>query len=280
MSKEMLTVESFGNKLNFENFTNLEKAIDHVSFSHKYLQKNSGFEIFTQEAVDKYIAESTAKVRENLTKGEGGQLDLIKGVTDAVNSLELVKVRLDNGDIKKFYVRKSETNLEKSEKNDLEKGALDSLSYSSENNFVKTGKEVKEKIAAIKTKMQAIQTNNQVKMDALVEKIGFKPTSSPDEWTLNRYPDVKDKLEKMKRYPWECTSYNEGYKSNSIVEEGKQIKVASSKEEADLCREYNKLCYEHCDAIIDEHKADVYLRNMDEKKQYKLTLEQLTQLGF
>lgn len=179
--------------------------------------------------------------------------------------------------------------LEKGEINDLEKGEInDALGYNTKIN--KTGKEIAEKLAIIKTKVRTKVATLIGEKAALVKKIGIAPTVEMDEWDER---GIEDSITVgMKRYPWEMTYYrNEGSGVNSAMPDFDmtataktpvkgQIISATSEDQATMASQYNRKLRECLECYRDLNKAAVFLRNVDEKKSYELSLNELDALGF
>lgn len=180
-------------------------------------------------------------------------------------------------------VKKS--NLEKAEKNELEKGELgDALGYAftQNNKFKKKGAEISEKIKALISKVEAKKTQSLSDMEKITKDLDCEPTQPLDEWDRKGLSDAEASM--IKTYPWSCCYYNSDNQSaNSIVEtkagEIKQ-KSAASKEEADKCSLYNRIVRTFIECCRDLDKANVFINNVDAKKDYDLSLEELKALGF
>ncbi len=182
------------------------------------------------------------------------------------------------------------TNLEKAVEPEadekIEKGVMDELSNSYGETkgvkFFKTGEEIKDKVTVLLASISAKELECKVGMSVLLEKIGFMPSKTLDEWELRGLP-----LEgEFKRFSWDQCQYDErnngnaAYLSKTSDGESLNTKTASCKEEADNCRSYNQKLEMMLNCYRDRIKAEAFIRNIDEKKTYELSLNLLTSLGF
>lgn len=182
------------------------------------------------------------------------------------------------------------TNLEKAVEPEadekIEKGVMDELSNSYGETkgvkFSKTGEEIKNKVTVLLASISAKELECKVGMAALLEKIGFMPSQTLDEWELRGLPLESE----FKRFSWDQCQYDErnngnaAYLSKTSDGESLNTKTASCKEEADNCRGYNQKLEMMLNCCRDRIKAETFIRNIDEKKTYELNLSQLTSLGF
>lgn len=275
-----LGVDDFLNKgrdINWAGFNNLKSGISPMDLLDKY--GKGGHMIFTRQQVEGFMAE-TVKESEALIKG-GDQkgASLLEKAKQQIGLLIPVDVRTDEG-VVRVYV------MEKAVDDKLEKGQLsEALMYGGSGNsnvsFDKSGKEIKEKVTTLAGKIDGKITEYKGEMAALVTKIGFLPTEEMDEYEMRGMPDeCRDK----KRYNWSCVYFEPANTAMHVPvsSDDKPVakKSASTQEEADNCRNYNNVMRKYCECLGDKLKAEVFLRNINEKKSYTLSLPQLAALGF
>lgn len=263
------TAEDFqngGQFLNLEGFTNLEKAVTSETFKADYPQDQ--YEIFSAKSISHYMT--------NVLRAKDDSL--IKGAKDELGTLKPIYVKDNEDNLSKFYVREKVK--------DLVKGVMDDLgSYGgkADVSFSKTGKQIKEKIEAVLGNINSKLLLQKSAMTGYLEKIGFMPTRELDSWEARSLPA---ELGSFKRFSWEQTSYDDrnnggsaylGKTDESVVS---QTKTACSKEEAENCRNYNSALDTYLECMRDKLKAEAFIRNIDWKKSYDLSLNQLTSLGF
>lgn len=175
--------------------------------------------------------------------------------------------------------------VEKAEKGDIEKGELGSAlgyNFTNNNKFSKKGSEVAEKVKVLVAKITAKQTQALADMTKIVEDTGVAPTQALDRWDKQDVPEEVGAA--MKQYTWEQCCFDSNNQTAcadvSVGTESKRPKMASSKDEADKHRLYNSILMQFLDCCRDLAKADVFLRNVDEKKTYTLSLDEMKSLGF
>lgn len=127
--------------------------------------------------------------------------------------------------------------------------------------FVKTGKEIKEKIPVIKNSLNTQISSVGAQLSALVVKIGFEPTND----SSRRY----DKNTPFKRYDWGKaeTPYVNG-------------QYGEPTEENINCSKYNALVYLWNEMKDDFDAISVMENNLEDAKKYTLSVSQLIALNF
>jgi len=172
--------------------------------------------------------------------------------------------------------------IKKSIEDTIEKGLSDTLRYNSDMSVTKTGKEVREKVASAITIIKEKIVKTKERMEVIVDEVGEQPTEKP--W-FNSEDNPMSKDYRTYNYNKTCyncdkATVNQGSVAAYSETAGKSISGASSEDQAKLCSEYNQLvskCYSMCN---DLEIAEVFLRNFDDKKSYKLNIQQLKEFGF
>jgi hypothetical protein len=175
--------------------------------------------------------------------------------------------------------------LEKAKETDIEKGELGAAlgyNFTNNNKFSKKGSDIAEKIKALVAKVTAKQTQALSDMMKIVEDTGVSPTQPLDRWDKENLSD--EVASTMKSYSWEQCCFDSNNQTAcadvSVTTEKKAPKMAASQDHADKHRLYNSILNQFLDCCRDLTKADVFLRNVDEKKTYTLSLDEMKSLGF
>lgn len=174
--------------------------------------------------------------------------------------------------------------IKKAEDNDLEKGVVaDAFDYSSKIQFFKTGKQIKDKITGAIDTLNKVRDQIVLDLNNLSDSIAFVPTEKPSPWRIEKF---KNKIIiPYKTYNWNQTYFSgDGMNSNATAvlgdTSGLSCSPASSKEEAGDCNKWNRLVYDYIDNLIEIEMLTVFQNNLDDKKSYELTLNQLLALQF
>jgi predicted RNA-binding protein YlxR (DUF448 family) len=170
-----------------------------------------------------------------------------------------------------------EKEIEKSLDNDIEKSS-DSFNYGADKmTFKKTGKEIKEKLVGVLASIIGLKDNCEARMQVILDELKEFPTRKLDEWESR---DVEKEVASLKMFEWCKTYFNTNEKSCCVESSGNNVKSATTKEEADLCSEYNTLIRKVIGCIRDEKKVGLLERNLEDKKIYELTTQQISDLDF
>lgn len=160
--------------------------------------------------------------------------------------------------------------------NELEKGVMDSFEYSKNFQFSKKGKDIKEKVALLKAEEELKVKQIEKDIETALEKCTQTPTENYSVWGL------RDKVKNpYKVFNWNQTYYNQNSNCETMGNNsGKSIQAAASPEEANCNSKYNDLirCWIECQ--VELLLADLYIKNLDDKKSYNLTSEQMVTLNF
>ena len=160
--------------------------------------------------------------------------------------------------------------------NNIQK-SFDSLTYN--NQFEKTGKEIKEKLTIFKTLVEAKMKTQTDRIEAIIKEVGEDPTMKNDYY----FGGDEAISCPYKRYEYDKCYYNEKNIGNSEVTykttEG-EGKSSPSKEKAELCQEHNDLVWKYCHCLEDLMQVKTLSNVLEDKTKYKLSLRDLTKLGF
>jgi hypothetical protein len=183
------------------------------------------------------------------------------------------------------------TKAESENNYDLEKGCVsEAFRYSDNLKFEKNGKEIKAKIAeqivaetANSTAMLAKITEAKKVLDDNYE--ACEPKEEMDEWNFRGY---KSRIAfPFKMYNWIQTEWYSGGKDSELISmpvggSGKSHapKSASSEEEAQARRDYNRAVRDYLDSLVEIATLNTISNGLDDKKKYTLNQNQFVALGF
>lgn len=186
--------------------------------------------------------------------------------------------------IKEIGISKADgAELDEADENELEKGIVsDAFTYQSNIKFTKTGKEMKEKIALVIPTLETQAAEVLKALDDAADVLEEQPTEKIDPWRLRQFKHII--ISPYKIFNWNQTYYYEKDAMNSsatacIGESGHSCSPASSKEEADICSKWNQLVYKYVDVLYEIELLKMYQNNLEDKKSYELSSEQLVALG-
>ncbi len=264
-----------GGNLNLEGMANLEKGyISERAFTELYA-KSGKYELFAKAA----LIEKANSMADDIEKGEG----VTEGHIDFSKVKRMVIRREDHTDSEIFVLEKAveatSDNIEKAEDGTPIEKSL--MGYGKNNlTFKKTGKEIKDKLAGVKSKLTTKIAEYVAKMAVLKGEIGIEPTQEMNKY---EYQGKEDKVGKMMRYPYEMEYYNDKSMAHNMMTTDTvnySSKGATSKDMATKVREYNDLAYSTIRCKLDEIEADLYITNLDDKKSFELTADQAMKLDF
>mgnify|MGYP001345885227 CR=1 FL=1 len=293
-----------GGTLNFGTFTNFEKAISAEEFG--FAVKEGVFsEIYDEKSMRSLCNDITAKAVDMVKAGniEGG-VDLIEKARKDLSKLVKKTVVDKTGKKTTVWVHAGatpkasdegggkeppktpkvtgggkepeDTDIKKAEENDIEK-ALDSFSNADNLTFKKTGEEIKEKLILVKEKIETCKSDYENKNIEILAELREQPTLKPDEWDTK---DIEQETKAMRLFEWCKTHYSEGNKGSQVFSNEVSVTSASSKEEADMCDEYNRNVRKIFGCLRDLKKIGVLERNLEDKKTYDLSVSQAREIGF
>lgn len=125
------------------------------------------------------------------------------------------------------------------------------------------------------------------KKSDLEKQIGVSPTRELDKWDKKGW---EEECVGYKFYSYNMTYFNQTQGTNTTsafdtvdfsggTKDGPSG-IATSKEQADLCRKYNDLIRDCKSKCIDIKYLLSFKRNLEDKKIYKLNAKELLTLGF
>lgn len=166
-------------------------------------------------------------------------------------------------------------------------GISDALGERGDKQFKKTGKEVKEKLTELIQKITTKADGYKTQMEVYHTKLGIAPTRDLDEWETRTLDE--NQISGLRHYDWDMTYFNtthdsgmgHAYLPGKTGEVGGETRTyAKSKEEADLASHYNTALRKYLGCLRDQKQVSVFERNLEEKKTYELSLNQIAALGF
>ena len=158
---------------------------------------------------------------------------------------------------------------------EMKKGLEDDLMRNDSMKFAKKGSEIKEAVNITLINLTADRKNTFSKMAELVEEIQCLPDMECSSWKLDGYKHLMEGTPKSYSYN---KIYGNGEKENTIL--GKVLfEGMSPQSQQEKMREYNQLSEKWVDLSISALNLQTISRNLEDKKQYMLTIDQLTKLG-
>jgi len=128
--------------------------------------------------------------------------------------------------------------------------------------FDKSGKEIKEKMPAIISALEAQKTIIEAQMGVFKSQIG----SDPSEELYSRYPAIK-----IARY---------GYEISNPAWDNMSEKYNEATELNICCQKYNELAYTYRSLMEDITASNIIMQNLVDSKKYTLSVNQLIALNF
>ena len=252
------------NRLNLSGFINLNKAISYNNFVEKYV--NSGeYEIYTEKS----IGEFKKAFSNELVKGQYGA-DELKMTQKELSKLEIVEFQ--SGDTTVGVFVKSLKKEEEETGEELEKGMVTESFGSYSNNklsFNKTGKQIKEQITTILLPLlEAQKIQLETELVSTAKDIEAEPDSTVSDYAYRGFSKV---LPKVSRYSWEMCENRWDEMSRTtppITDEQKAMRI------------YNDIAEKIVSTMADIQYAALLSRNVDDKKSYELTSDQVLALQF
>lgn len=165
----------------------------------------------------------------------------------------------------------------------FEKGVISNQlgGYSKESEFSieKTGKEIKEKLTVLKSKIDQQKQKHLNNISLLLEKIGIIPSESLSEYTIQNIKYLVDNI--PNQYSWKQRSIGsqEIDRSISDISEVKTVNKANQ-EKVQLMDEYNNCVNMYIECLNDYSMIDALIRNLNDNKKVKLSPALITFLGF
>lgn len=277
MENLFLTADQSQGRLNFSNFTNIEKALPESEIGINY----PNCVVLEKAAVDGFIRDVYESTGGDIQKGGFNDNDEVKDfIAKAESQLKALKpLRVSNGkDVRTVYLlEKAKEDTFKKGGNDaedtLEKGMVGEAlgGYGADIKFKKKGSEIVAKIAVEKSLLTSKCATLEEEIQDLLEKISCKPTQECKRYDSNYTCPYKI-------FDWNMTYYESQVNSMSPLDH--QGKTCSSQEEADLHREYNNKVYEYVECQSECKIIEMYEENLSPNQSYELTARQMISLGF
>lgn len=162
--------------------------------------------------------------------------------------------------------------------NILEKGAVsEAFGHSEEITYDWTGEEIKESLLRLLMKKKIAVESGLVSLSEMQIACDMIPTEDRAIYGFNGFEDKILSAYPIlgKVYSYDCCSEGAGEISNlPNFETGSKIDT-DSKRKAQVCNNYNNLLNEVISQCVDACQIDLMLSNLDDKKTYKLTNNQL-----
>lgn len=167
--------------------------------------------------------------------------------------------------------------MEKTKLDEIKKGFYSLFdSYNNELcKLPKKGVDIKVGITKILANLTITKGDLLGKMNLEIGKLKFAPDT--DSYYDKQYKHLLSWI--PKRFSWDMIQHGEKYvKTDNGIEE--QAVNKPTKEQAEEMREYNRYAEQYVEACIDEIKLNTLKNNLEDKKVYNLSVNQLTMLGF
>lgn len=158
--------------------------------------------------------------------------------------------------------------------NDIQKSHLANMLGSDNLKIIKKGSELKEKLNTSLSKIIDEKDSKYQQIVELKNSINCEPTDEVDEWT---FQGLKSRISLApKVFKWD-DCYQKHYPQNSIDLSEDQ------KTENSICelkRKYNSLVRNYIEMSAEVIQIQTMIDNIEEKKNYELTVKQASTLGF
>lgn len=285
MKNIFLGAEEFSHRLNMSGFTNIEKSISTEEFSRNY--QNGKFHIFEKSAISSFMKSVQDAIGGEIVKGgfnDTPEVDrLLSKAKQDLSSLKRVLINDGPGTERVVFVKAIEDNLEKAKSDDLEKGengeelekgiVEDALEYSDKIIFKKTGKEIKEKLEAIKTQETVELSNVKDMLDKCLLENPMKPTRVPGLWGSREGLVI----------PYMIFNWNQTYcdsERSFDPSADANCRACDTPEEALANSSYNDLVHKFIDLTADLRMIELYLNNIKDEEKFELSARQMLMLKF
>lgn len=278
-----LTVENFEGRLNLSGFTNIEKGYSSEEFNRTFTPDK--YRVFEESNVKEFINKINKAVGGEITKGGFNDTDETKAIIEKakadLGTLRQIRVNDGPGMMKHVYVQEIVDEVSKAEEGDLEKSHVtDAFAYGTNKiTFKKKGKEIKEKMAAEKARIERENEDIEKEIDECMENFVTNPTETPHLWGARER--VKNPY---KIFNWNQTYYSTPENGMNAVScagaDGIDCQPCGSPEEAECNNKYNSLVYKWIDNCAEICTLELYENNIEDGKSYELTAEQMLSLKF
>jgi len=244
--------------INLGSFTNI--GISEREFSNRYGKGTHSVLTTAQMAELIYKSQELTDIEkadlasEELLKVERVLVDLEKGGQSLVFCIEIPKAN----------------EIEKAGGDDLQKAVLDT--YQSKLEFKKKGKDIKDKLATVKTNINTRIAQMSIALAALQVAIGEDPSEIAQNWYYRG--NDQSNIGVYLTYPNEMCYYND--------RDGLSGSMGGNftKDQCVQCREYNDAVYNIISLKCDLAECDMYINNLEDGDTYTLSGDQMRTLGY
>ena len=262
-------------KFTYKEHSNLAMAVQNGKFEH---------------GIDAFEPFKPKKKNEEKPKKELGYRENSDGSREYTSKNGTIKWS-PGKDIKKseeldefFSINPFETNTE-----DIVKSHVWEAFDSADNFISKTGKEIKEKIVGIIEEEQTEATKQLTELTQYKTQLPLEPTEEVYEYTFRGVKSSITDIPKLFGYDTftygedklvesPTTLLNSGAGESEKKQEVKQGKFTS--EQTKLAQKYNRCVKKYVDSQVEIVKLNTLLNNLDDNRNYKLTVHQASLLKF
>lgn len=281
MEKQLgLSAENFSHRLNMSGFTNIEKSYSSEEFNKKF--NADTYDVFEKASINNFVNDLQKKFGSEIKKGGYNDLpevhEAIEKAKTELGKLQSIFINDGPGTERTVFVMekaKQADDFVKGSEDELEKGKMNSFEYSNNFKFSKTGKEIKEKMMTMKAEETVKLAQIERDIDITYDACSNKPTEKPYCYGLSA--KIKNPY---KVFNWNQTYYSADKNGETKADSGKSIQAAATPEDAALNQKYNDLVRQWADTQVELLLMDLYVKNLDDKKSYDLSSEQMLTLNF
>ena len=158
---------------------------------------------------------------------------------------------------------------------DIKKGIVNDFTQNSDTmKFAKKGSEIKGAVESVLANINSEKVSIVSSMEKLLEDIHCAPDSDNNSWRTEDYKHLLGIIPKS-------FSYDKIYGNDRIKESSynSQSVVTPDKETQNKMRDYNNLVDKFITISLSALNLQSLARNLEDKKNYMLTIDQLTKLG-
>lgn len=287
-NKLFLSSDDFeGSRLNKSFFTNINKGVSEEALNAAY--PTDKYDHFEKGIIESFIKDTYAATGGEIVKGGFNDTEdvskVLENMKSQVSLLKGIIVEGQDGEVKEIFVMPkqevtivSETDkaidtLEKGKDSDqLEKGKIEDALYYGDVKitFSKTGKQIKEKLAAIKNAENLKLEDLKKSLDDMEDTLCYKPTEKP----YNEKDDIF-----YKTFKWDMT-YPQDSCNNNVIQFNETQSGSLTVEDCDLNRKWNDCVYSYRDTKREIDAINLLEENLEDGKKYELNARQMLNFGF
>lgn len=176
----------------------------------------------------------------------------------------------------------------KSNQEEIEKSITDDISYSTDFQIEKTGKEIKEKLNVELLTIMSDKKSFLEKMEILVKEIGQLPMGRSESWRTRGFEKYLGEIPKQYSYDqiYPNKQKDESKSDGMYLEEYTPsgfpggITPIDPKIVCDKMREFNQISSDYITRCVEEIKLKTVIENLSDTKKIKLQPQLAAQLGF